>query len=105
MNLAEKTSILQDLLRKHHSANKVQKKKYFQVEENVLFFEEEKMPISVCDLPTIILYISERSICPQYRMFVNFFSISLVLQDNLTLCLCLFLCLSICCGKSGAQVV
>ena len=46
--------------------------------------------------------------CPQSRMFVNYFSIPLVLQSvslSLTLCLSLFLCLSICCGKHGEQVV
>ena len=47
VNLAEKTSILQDLLKKHHSANSVPKK-CFQVEQNVVFSEEEKMPFRRC---------------------------------------------------------
>ena len=108
VNLAEKTSILQDLLKKHHSANSVQKN-VFKLNKMLCFLRKKKCPFpAVCDFPTIILYISERSMCPQSRMFVNFFPIPLVLQSvflSLTLCLSLFHFLFICCGKPGAQVV
>ena len=73
VNLAEKTSILQDWLKKHHSANSVQKN-VFKLNKMLCFLRKKKCPFAaVCDFPTIILYISERLMCLQLRMFVHFF--------------------------------
>ena len=99
VNLAEKTSILQDWLKKHHSANSVQKN-VFKLNKMLCFLRKKKCPFAaVCDFPTIILYISERLMCLQLRMFVHFFFNPLVcvLQSVsflwLYICLCFFVCL------------
>ena len=86
-------------------------KNVFKLNKMLCFLRKKKCPFAaVCDFPTIILYISERLMCLQLRMFVHFFSILWSVSCNLCLCLwlyCLFLflCLSICCGKPGEQVV
>ena len=83
------------------------KQKCFQVEENVLFSEEEKNALFCMWFSNDnSLYFWE--IIVPAELFFNFFPIPLVLQSvslSLTLYLSLFLCLSICCGKPGAQVV
>ena len=99
VNLAEKTSILQDLLRKHHSANNVQKNKTVIKLKTMFSFLRKKR----CPFPAV---------CDQCALSLECLSISFPFLWSRNLCLCLwlyclsvFLCLSICCGKPGAQVV
>ena len=49
-------------------------KNVFKLNKMLCFLRKKKCPFAaVCDFPTIILYISERLMCLQLRMFVHFF--------------------------------
>ena len=70
------------------------KKNVFKLNKMLCFLRKKKCPFAaVCDFPTIILYISERLMCLQLRMFVHFFSILWSVSCNLCLCLWLYVCL------------